>query len=78
MRRDCSAGLSAHRLKSVLWVVVRTPDAGYGIRSKERKKEAYNEKRRKTVELVLAWEGVRVVCLPKSNVHWLFSLVHSN
>ena len=38
---------------------------------------ACNGKRRNAVEVVLAWEGACVVCLPKSDVHWLFDLVHS-
>jgi len=35
---------------------------------------ACNEKGQDAVELVLAFEGARVVCLPTSDVHWLFNL----
>lgn len=47
------------------------------LEAEDDKAAACNEKRRNTVEVVLAWEGARVVRLPKSDVHWLFSLVHS-
>jgi hypothetical protein len=36
-----------------------------------------NENQWKAVEVVLAPEGARVVCLPMSDVHWLFSLEQS-
>jgi hypothetical protein len=42
--------------------------------ARERSRGRCNENQWKAVEVVLAPEGARVVCLPMSDVHWLFSL----
>ena len=84
-REECSADYTAHRLKSVprmAWVTLarrREVFARWESAESEAGVTAWacNEKGQDAVELVLAFEGARVVCLPTSDVHWLFNPEYS-